>query len=960
VLFLLLLLLLLLLGNVLLCVASEHDGQQTERHEDCSLPATARAESGCPATKAIEVCVNGVKQVIIIPLAQSSDVVDVVSSSTSPLWSSSSVIGTVPLDGVPDDVKLLAESCIEVTSSAVSSFSQPAVFSADTNDQSRLSAGFMNHSVQPAPYQSCTTFAGLPVEVPQTQYAAAHPQFHINSLLPTSNIPQPSPSLPAPAAINLPRCGFPPAQQSVSTTPLPPSLQQLFRLPAYRNSVLPHLMQSDSNQWRHVLPGMVSEAPWTSYNPLQMRPTYVRNSTTMDTAVSNSLPLGPTLAARQAAPYLPLPRYPAARYQHFLPSLQSAISPVVPVRQPPVQFQDYLLRKRGVLPQNAQRGFPVDAGIYRTPQFDPHPLAGSSTMFPRAPAVNAGELPTSLANTSSVSASSSLSHLYSKFGTSAGNNGGRKHRTVHTSHKDNTAHPMSSASQRSVSFELPVVRCEASQLLNGGISRHITPVMCPTTAFRTALMIADQRACLQNGISTTCPTDMQGSVSKTQPITLTVTAVETTPYVTKTANLCMLPQNSTSVLFGQPKVGIPSNLQGTINRTQPRSVAVTVIAASSVATVTTYVTESTFRPTTGVQVTAATKSNVTLDTLPFDVGCNPSATSVPSNCSLTSNPSLSNLSLTDLFTPSSVTVADSAHTASALDPDRPAGTDLEIGTSQLGDSCNDLGSLPADVMAETAESESLLMSFCDLFEQSNAADGVQDSLENGEQRKDGSVAVNHAVAESGLQFAKSLGKGRHFTDEIRQRRREQASRKRRRNRLTSLEFVEDSNSSDSWHPESNASDSWNPDSQSEFSDNNTPSPAPSTESSRSRESESDDFAFLGRQSKRRRTTYGMQKQSLREDRVKCSAVGRQTRAVDDSRPAATQDCSVMLERLELRGQQSVNVHLIQNFICCPERRCVKPVQRILSSDSECSTDDRKPIKKLRIKILRVQEDPDSS
>ena len=945
---------------------------------------------------------NGVKQVIIIPLAQSTDVVTVVSSAAFPLSSpSSSVPGGAAADTVPEDVKLLAQFCVpvtssssvpdlpvtssshvQVTSSSVAGVSRPAVFSSAANGHTPLSSVFTNHIMPTSAYQmfsaSPRCFASSPAEAARNQYVAAARQFYMNSVnrtvLPTSIMPQHSPSLPQyspslPVISSwsppvLPVHHYPPAQTTTPTTvPLSmATLQQRFPLPTYRNPVLRSQMEPDLNYLRQMLPHTVSQAPWTSYSPLQLRPTYARNDAAMDTAVNSGLQPGSNFTPPQPVSNLPLPNYCGADYRQFLPSLRSAVAPDLAANQPYFQLQDYLLRKRGFLPQNAVPGYQLDASNYRMPQLDPR-LAGLSRNFQIPPPVTASEVRAMYTAHSVAPANPSMSHLNENSGASLAKKGGRKHRTAHISPKDNITHPLL---QGNVCYESRNVHCKSFHPLDSRISHHVTSVVraattsCRPTAstmppnhFQQARDNINASSCRPAAVTST---NVQVTARSSHSSSVPVTTIAVLPTMSA-AGTCVteMRQNGIGVSHCLPVAGIPTDLQVTVNQSRHVSGPVTAIATSSVAVVATYTTETTCHPAAAAtKALAATTDNPTIDTLLFDIGCDLSTSCVPSSCSLTSNSSLSNLLLsTDLLPLNSVSAADAARTTvSTWDSVQPNGTGVKVGTSQVPDGLNDLESLPADVMVETAESESLLMSFCNMFEQSNIAhqhtsrpsaqvtsDAVKDSLE--------SIGVNRESTERGLQFAKSLGKGRHFTEEVRQRRREQASRKRRRPRLTALEFADESNSSDSWHP----------DSQSESSENRTvSSPAPSTETSVSQSS--DDFDAISRRARRRRRMLSKRNRSLRRRHVISVSQRRRDASLDRSRRAVCQKCTVSLERLELNGQHSVNVHLLDSFMCCPEGCGVKRVQRIESSDGERLPAERRTIKKLRLKILRV-EDTDS-
>ena len=974
--------------SVSLCFGSERDGVRTERHDD---HAQAQVEPSCATTKAVEVCVNGVKQIIIIPSALSSNNVTTVSSATfAPGYLSSSSSLSSAVDGLPEDVKLLAESCIQVTSSSsVSSIGKPATFSAPTNVYTHVSPVFTNHAALPSSYRlfnMCRApLTSSSTEVPRNYhpFVEASPLFGMNSVgnrptLPSSIIQHPAPSfpavpglptpgvpgLPAPAVPRLPTpalpaSGFPPAQQSSNTMSLPTALQQQFSFPPGGNTVLPSQNQPGLNlvpqQRQHALP---------SYGPPPMGPTAVRNALNYlqpcSTMTTNQTAFDPSLANRLGTD----------NYRQFLPSLQSTFTRDLPINGPPVTFHDYVLRKRAFLQQNIAHGLQIDAGNYRMSRFDPPRFPGHGMSFQRPPPFCANEIRTSYANappnyTNAPNplwgfTSSHVSQSSANSGTSVTKKAARKPRTVPVSHKrsvdNNSVHPL------------------LLQPSNTSVSNHVTSAVYQTAANETAFMIPNQIERPRNTVSASyhqpaagISTSMQVTPNVAHSVSVPATTIASAAVAAvasramKTLSIAALLQKFTSSSCIPPVSAVPTDLQVSVNQTQPAFLPVTAIATSSVATVATYTTETTCHPTAVMQASAAVESNssesLSHDTLLFDIGRDLTAASVPSNCSLTSNPSLSNLLSTDLFPLNSVSVPDVRPAVTESDTVQQTRTDLEVGTSQLGDNSNnsnDLESLAADVMAVTAESESLLMSFCDMFEQPDAAhppsgvvpslpmsDRVKDGLQTDEQPKGSSIGIQHS--ERGLEFAKSLGKGRHFAEEMRQRRQEQARGRRRRRRLTSLDVADESNSSDSWRP----------DGYSESSENRTvSSPAPSSVSQ-----SSEDFVVVTRPAKRQRTMQSKRKRSSR--RIARFAEKQRKSAVLSSPHPATKECTVVCERLQLQGQHSVNVHCVDRLFCCQPRRSVKLVKRILSSDSECSPADQPPIKKLRIRICPV-EDTDSS
>jgi len=1207
-------------GNVMLfrcCVVSEHAGQQEfERgHEDSRLPLIASAEqpgNGCATTRTIEVCVNGVKQVIVIPSAQTSSDINVASSLNSqppPSSSSLSVPSDVALAAIPDDVKLLAESCIQVTSSvqvkpsvpvtSIAPVTSPIVPSLsrpmDADGLSGLSvASFMNRtsSLPPPPYQpNCMPgFACSRPEVglPRSVYnsaapAVTPPQFHMNSGLPTSNIPaaqqhfvpfpasnmlagQHSPafptsdmlaqqSLPFPTSsmlveqlsqpfttsdmlaqhsLSFPTSGmlagehssafptssmlaqhsepFPPSnilaapafppvvvlprgrcapseQQPVCTMPLPSPVPPLYPSPAYRGSAMPSQMQPDL--MGHLLPGQGSEAPWTSYSTLPMRPTASAYSRTVDTVVNNCFPLGPRFTASQTVPHLPY--YMARNNAPFLPSLRNALDDSASTYHPPSSLFHHF---RYIPPRNyGHNSHHFDASMYRKFPFTEiaagRGMAGhqrpAATVPVCATPVTASETrmtnaqPTSLSSASTVA--SQRSYLSRK-------RFGRKSSTfrqfIEQTHAEHIVQPML---QQSVP---PVSRSDVSySSLN---SYTAGSVACSTTAHSFTMMSGNPAQRSGNDLLhchpvTASATDVAVSVNLMQA-TAAVTAVATMPLTSAATSVMQAPYQSA---FARNNSNILTDLPVNADQVEVMTAAAVIAAMTETSCQPTATTASTQQLSSAATESDSTTEHLALDlTLQTNVSRLSSATSLANSCSLTSNPSLSNLSVTDLFQPdrneqtsvtSSCSLASNQslsklsvlsnfaatdlfkpnqkeHTsipstetsvpssyssasnpqllellstdtfapnsdhsvvssARTLDRDQPSDVVAEVETSHLGHNSNDLASLPVDVMVETSESESLLMSFCNMFEQSNTAaqdHQPQQSAAAIPSTVTSSTAASFAtnsvearissasieMAQRGLQFAKSLGKGRHFAAEMRER---HQGRKRRRTQLTSLEYADDdSNSSDSWHPEDTQStESSDYQSVSSPSATTTSSTTESTVSPVSDESvgvseESGESQVVGRQrrSKRRRVTRANQRQSSRHShhhhRCYCSswphrhdrdcycaarphrhrrdnyssAHCEQELPVDKSpslQSALTRRCSVLLERLQLHGRYSINVHHLPSFICClapgQRRYFVKPIRRLASTDSESSSESYRSIKKLRVKFLRV-EDTESS
>ena len=908
---------------------SERDGDSAQAP---ALPGVISAESSCATTKAIEVCVNGVKQVIIVPLALSSDNVTTTSSTAFQPGCLPSVpspaIGNVPFDNRPDDVKLLAQACIQATSSSVSSLGKPAMFSPTTSGQPHVAAGFRNHTASPPPFQlSALTnvqFASSLSGVSQNSCVPVTREFYVNSVDNRATVASGNfmsfQTVPSFSTAVLPVHGFPPACHSGNTVPLPSASQQPFLFPPNRNTFVPGQVHPGWNSLRHLLPTAVSQGPWTSYAPVPVPPPFGRNNLAMSAVNTNNYLLqGSTVipAHHQPAFDLPTLNRPGTDYRQFLPSLQRAITAGLPRTHASAHYQEYLFRKRGALPTyNFVHGYQRNASnidsiphYNQVPQFDPRVFASHGITSQRSTLSENG-LQKSYPTCSSSVISSYLSSLNSNSGSSAKTKGVKKHTAVSTS-------------------------------LSVSNNKYITGLMSSTS---------------QNKMSAACWHPLNSSISHSTASTacqMTANdAIFTIP------NPTMVLQNNTDTSCCRAVAGVPTDLQVTVNVTRSASLHVMAAASLPLTTVPTYVTETTCHPVVVTQSSASVEltsaENLMVRTLRFNTGSSHAFTSLPSNCSSAANPCLSEL----LTTPDSVTNLSLAVTESEAVTQTSA--DLDVGTGQSGDNSNDLKSLPVDVMVETSESESLLMSFCNMFEQTDAADATGQcsvpvssvvpsyevgncSVSGGRQEQSNAPRVSHENAERGLQFAKSLGKGRHFAAGMEQGRRKQ--------RLTSLEDADESNSSDSWHP----------DSHSESSDCRTPSissPAPSTTSSVSQSS--DDFLVASLRNERRNQqpmTYGKRKRSSRH--VKHSGQKRGKAAVCNSAPAVTQKCTVLLERLQMQGRRSVNVRIVDSLICCPRHRSRKPAKRILSSDSECSTADCQVSKNIRLKVPHI-EDSESS
>ena len=920
----------------------------SERDEDrAQVPGVASAESSCAATKAVEVCVNGVKQVIIIPLAQPSDDVTTTTSGgfDPPCFSSlSSKAESMPLDRVPDDVRLLAESCIRVSSSlSVSDFDTFGIPSLATSSQTCAPTRYLR---PPPPYPmfdvSHMPTASLPADIPGNTYNAALPVICANSNDNTATVPSfvpyPSPSFPTVPGLSTSVCGFPPALQSECPVPLPTPLQkQPFSFPRVRNPVLPGKIQPPNLNSMISIPSTVSRVPWMSHSSLQVRPTYGGNNMAMDRAVNSYLPSGPTVVPSWS-PFDPL----LSNYHHFLPSLQCAITPNSSVNQPssPV-FAGYFSRKRGGLSQNSAQGLQVNAGSdlmrhnFRMLQFYPQyvtsqrppPLVNANEMQMRR--VRANQRPSPQANANEVRVQ-------------RGRTNQRPSRPVKNANEVQARH--------SVTNQMPYPPANANEVQ----MRHGLASQGPPLVRTSEVQIRQQKPRLSFLNSYRSWTEKRNDLTNEEKRNGEEAEKDSFHLSDKTVYSESGEKVSVeSDVGGKPSQllavsSIPTDLQVMASHTT----SVLVCTSSPLAAMTACVSQTVSRTTAVTQASVTTEcnsmGNLTADSLRFDVSSDVTARNVLNKYSLSCR-GLSNLSSTDLFLPTADHADDSSQTVTGSGTLQHSHASLDNGASQLDDAFGDLNSLPADVMDETAESLSLLASFCNMFDRSDSpcqpsapvscpatSSGVKNHLENGQQTDKGNDAgIRGEYAERCLQFAKSLGKGRHFAEEMRQQRQQQAKKRRRRTRLTSLEFADESNSSDSWHP----------DTQSESSNYHTPSPSPvpSTASSRSRSS--NDFVVVSRRTRNQRVTRQKRKRSSFHSR---------------SRPhVITKKCSVMLEQLHMQGQLSVNVHLVDRLICCPQYDVVKPVQRIVSSDSEASAADTRPILKVRLRVPSVA-DTDSS
>jgi len=826
-----------------------------------SLSGDANADSSCPTTKAIEVCVNGVKQVIIIPQAPSSNDITTVSTAaflpsclTFPLSSS---VG----DTTPEDVKLLAESCRRVSSPLpVSSFNKCNVSLAATTGCVQGSASAPSQTILPPPPYPMFGINRMPYanslsDSPRHPFMPAAPQFYPNpcdnrATFPPGAIPQFSPTFPVNSSLATnpllsTMLGLPPAQQS--SCPVPP--HQPFPFAPAENLVLPGpQIQRHFNNFQHPLQMPTSQAPWSSYSLPPMRPTYGSRDTAVN-GVNNSypyLPHGPVI------PPLPLPRdlslsnHRSIDYRRFLP-------PHLCMNQ----LQDYLTRKRGVLPQNSHvngTGEPLTVPNCYIPQLDPRFFANTGSGMPacRPPPVTANALRAAIASNQTHSWQSTAGHLSTQgkfnsvMSTSTKRRGVTRARApsvirVAQTNSSSTSSSISSSSdavstssETRVRFETPDVWC---RLQTAGTSHCTTSSACRT---RPALVISSPSDQPLNSSRQSVSVDYwKKQRERGMWISNILQADQAGNMMPCSVALC-LPSSSSAC---QTSHGTwISNIVQAEQSGNMMSCSVASTLASSSSTVTTHVMET--------PVAAVSSAS----TLACDIASDLSVRSVPSNCSLTSNPSLSNLLASDLFPLNmSLAVTESGSVSQS-------GTAGDTATSQLGDTLGDLDCLPADMMIETSESESLLTSFCRMFEQSNGPH---------------------------IQSASSL--------------------------------VSSTQSSVSWS--------------------------------------SDDFVVVSRPTKKQWITGRRRKRASRH--VIWSADKLETTAVDVSPSVVSSQCSVVLERLRLNGQNSVNIRAADSLVCCQRRR-VKHVQRIVSSDSDGSAADSQPDRKrIRIKIRRI-EDNDST
>jgi len=876
---------------------SEHD------EDNSKVPVIASAELSCATTTAIELCMNGVKQVIVVPLVQTSNDITTVTSAafqSQCLPSSSPVIDHVQLERVPDDVRLLAQSCVqESLSASVSNFDRFSISSLVASGQTCAST--TSCLIPPSLYSSFSRMPTTisPAELPQNPSVTPFPLRYENSnrAAVPSSVPYSFPSFSVVSSLSysvLPVGGFSLALQSMCPVAMPTPLQQPYTFPQASNPVLQVEIQPPNvNCMQHLfaVPSSVSQAPWLSYNSWNMgvtTPSYSGNIVAVDTAANNSVHSGTTIVP----PWLQSDEH-ISNYHNFLPSLRSAVAPNLPENQPIPQFANYFARKRGVLPQNSAPGLQINnhGGLighnYRMMQYDPQftarwpdPSVSSNDMQMRYDLTNqtppAPPVSTSPVQIRRQKPQISFINSFCRWTENRDKEMSRKKTVKKNSASNKTVHSVSSFLQQKVSSESDTGRQPSHPFAVSGI-----------------------------------PTDLQVATSHT-----------------------------TSV----------------------------VVTASPVAAITTNVSDTVSHPTAVIQSSVTAKfnsmKNLTADSLLFDIKSDVTTRSLSGD---RNGSSLTSRELSRLLSVGGADDADdSSQTEVGSDTRYQSDASLDNGSSQLGDAFGDLDSLPADVMGETSESLSLLESFCDMFEKSDSArrrsapvscpiasDGPRSSLENCDQpSKETSASVNREYTERCLQFAKSLGKGQHYAEEMRLQRQDQAKKRRRRTRLTSLEVADDSNSSDSWHP----------DSQSESSNYQTPtsSPVPSTASSLSRSS--DDFVVVTRQARQRQREIKRRKRKRSRSLHRTIYSSKSRKRVTTFRNwplAVTQRCSVMLERLRMQGQQSVNVRLVDTLICCPQLSVSKPVQRIVSSDSEASAADMQPTVKVRTRVPRIR-DSDSS
>ena len=947
--------------NLLLLFVSKRDEDRSH------VPGVSSVELSGATTKAVEVCVNGVKQVIIVPSAESSNDITTVSSAafqshclslSSVVDHMSSAVDRMPLDHVPDDVRLLAESCIQAlpSSSSVSSssFDRFSISSLAATGQTCASTSYVKPP--PSSYLSFNVSrmptASLPADLPLNPYVTPHPLFHTYSNRATASsssvVPYPSASFPAVPSLTssvLPAHRFPPAQQSVCPISLPTPLQQPFH-PHGRNPVLPGNMPL-VNMNLFSVPSTASQAPTMSYSSLQMRPTYGGNNVALNMADNNYLHPGPALVP----PWSPFDTL--SNYRHFLPSLPSAVTPNSPGNLLSHQFADYFARKRGALPQNSAPDLRVNTGGDLTghnchmPQFDPQSIARYGMAYQRPPPlVNANEVQMRRGRAS------------------------QRPPPLVNANKVQARH--SRANQRP---STPVSANEV-QVQHGRVYQRPSP---PVTEVPTRHVVTNQRSHCQvnanevqmrHGTASQRPPPLTGTPGvhirqqRPQDSFLNTTVSQNTAEEDNVRSKTLHSASSREMVSTEWHIGRQPSQPSIPTDLQVVSHAVSLEAALA-STITTQVSETVRHPATVTlaSATAGSKSleNLMASRLLFDISSVVAARIVPSvgNSNSSVCQSMSNVSSSELFAPNADHADDSSQTTVMSDTLQQNDVGLDNGNSQLGDTFGDLDSLPADVLVET--DESLLDSFCDTFEQSDSvcqlsvpvscpatSDSIKSSLENGTQLNTGNtVDISREHTERQLQFAKSLGKGRHFMEEMRQRRQEQAVKRRRKQKLTSLEVADESNSSDSWHPDSNSESSHQ---------TMSPSPVPSTASSVSRSS--DDFIVDDLRTSNRRVT--RQKRKHSSHRVAYPSKSR-TKVAFRYWPSrvVTRNCSVMLERLHMQGLQSVNMCLVDSLICCPQLSVIRPVQRLSSSDSEASAADEQPAMKIRMKVPRIM-DTDSS
>ncbi len=208
-----------------------------------------------------------------------------------------------------------------------------------------------------------------------------------------------------------------------------------------------------------------------------------------------------------------------------------------------------------------------------------------------------------------------------------------------------------------------------------------------------------------------------------------------------------------------------------------------------------------------------------------------------------------------------------------------------------------------------------------------------------------------------LQTARSIGKGMHHDEEMKNRRRSQRRYRRRKQRLTSLDLSDaSSSSSDSWHPDED--------------ELRLPSRLGNVAGNDSTCNWSSDASeeSWGKSAKKRKLTKKLDQRNLRQNSKKTNKsmsnvkdeycdvtdlpgkriVTRQSknRAVVSGgdktlclpTQSSTKSCSVVLEKLRLGPEHVVNVQNIASHLCCLQFQNVPPrLKRVI--DSDCSDVD---------------------